>query len=185
MTCIVGLIDNGTVLMGGDSAGVDGLSLVVRRDPKVFQNGGFLIGYTSSFRMGQLLAHAFTPPTPREGQDVFAFMVTDFVDALRTCFKDGGYATRKNDVEEGGTFLVGFRDRLFHIEDDYQVGEAADPFTACGCGQDVALGSLHSTTGRDPHDRIQMALNAAERFSAGVRGPFVVAWLPTYQDAQR
>ena len=37
MTCIVGLLDaNGDIYMGGDSAGVGGLSLTIRKDPKVF-----------------------------------------------------------------------------------------------------------------------------------------------------
>ena len=56
MTCIVGLIDGRRVWMGGDSAGVSGLDITVRADAKVFRNGDFLIGFTSSFRMGQLLA---------------------------------------------------------------------------------------------------------------------------------
>ena len=62
MTCIVGLIDGNRVWMGGDSAGVSGLDITVRSDPKVFRNGDFLIGFTSSFRMGQLLAFRLRPP---------------------------------------------------------------------------------------------------------------------------
>ena len=39
MTCIVGLVHEGVVYIGGDSAGVGGMSLTVRADEKVFQNG--------------------------------------------------------------------------------------------------------------------------------------------------
>jgi hypothetical protein len=55
MTCIVGIVENGKVYMGGDAAGVNGYSVRVRKDPKLFKVGEFLFGYTSSFRMGQLL----------------------------------------------------------------------------------------------------------------------------------
>lgn len=172
MTCIVGLIDGGKVYLGGDSAGVSGYHLVTRKDPKVFRVGDFVIGFTSSFRMGQLLAHAFTPPKRHEDTDVYAYMVTSFVDAVRDCLKAGGYARKESETEAGGTFLVGYAGRLFEISDDYQVGEALADYAACGCGREVALGSLFSTKGQKPKDRILTALEAAEALSAGVRGPF-------------
>lgn len=53
MTCIVGYVTPAReVVMGADSAGVAGYDLRIRRDVKVFHAGPFLIGYTSSFRMG-------------------------------------------------------------------------------------------------------------------------------------
>ncbi|GAA4716378.1 hypothetical protein [Phytohabitans rumicis] len=47
--------------------------------------------------------------------------------------------------------------------------------TAVGCGSDLALGALFATarTRMSPHRRVMVALQAAERFSAGVRGPFL------------
>lgn len=176
MTCIVGLVDKGRVYIGGDSAGIAGLSLTVRSDPKVFAIGEFVVGYTSSFRMGQLLRFKFQPPAI-EG-DLFAYMATHFVDALRECFKQGGYAEVCNGQESGGNFLVGVRGHLFHIQSDYQVGEALSQYDACGCGDDVACGALYATKGKGARYRIRTALEAAEQHSAGVRGPFVVLKTP-------
>jgi hypothetical protein len=51
MTCIVGLVDGGRVWLGGDSAGVSGWDLTVRADRKVFRNGPYVMGFTTSFRM--------------------------------------------------------------------------------------------------------------------------------------
>ncbi|WP_026622563.1 ATP-dependent protease HslVU (ClpYQ) peptidase subunit (plasmid) [Ensifer sp. WSM1721] len=172
MTCIVGSIHNGSVHIGGDSAGVAGLSLTVRADRKVFRKQDFIFGFTTSFRMGQLLAHSFLPPKRHPESDVYAFMVTEFVDALRRCLKDGGYAQRHNEAERGGTFLVGYAGRLFKIDEDYQVGEPVDGFDACGCGYRIALGALFASSDSPPRERLEIALDAAERFSAGVRGPF-------------
>ncbi|KQX35323.1 hypothetical protein ASD04_14880 [Devosia sp. Root436] len=174
MTCIVGVVEKGKVWIGGDSAGVAGYDLMVRSDPKVFRNGDFVMGYTSSFRMGQLLAHRFQPPKRHADQDVYVYMVTSFVDALRQCFKDGGYASKENEREQGGQFLVGYEGRLFEIGGDYQVGENLDGYAACGCGGSIALGALHATSSECPTDRIRSALSASERHNAGVRGPFVV-----------
>lgn len=174
MTAIAGFVDKGKVWIGGDSAGVVGLGLTVRADSKVFQNGEFLFGFTSSFRMGQLLRFAFNPPPINEKQDLYAYMVTNFVDAVRACLKAGGYASLKDGEESGGTFLVGVRGRLFVIDSDYQVGEALDGYDSCGCGADIIAGALYATSGMDPAKRIETALMAAENHSAGVRGPFVV-----------
>lgn len=178
MTAIVGLVHKGGVYIGGDSAGVSGLDLTVRADTKVFHNGPYLFGFTTSFRMGQLIHHALTPPKPKGALE--RFMSTAFIDAVRSCLKDGGWARRENEREEGGTFLVGVRGRLFVVHSDYQVGQAADGYAAAGCGDQVALGALYATadSGMKPRKRIKIALQAAERFSAGVRAPFICLGQP-------
>lgn len=179
MTCIVGLVDNGRVCIGGDSAGVSGIDLIIRADKKVFRSGDFVFGFTSSFRMGQLLRYSFVPPKHISDKSIDEYMVTDFVDAVRECLKKGGYATKQNDVETAGTFLVGYKGKLFCIEDDYQVGESSDDYYTCGCGYLIANGSLFATSKErlptiKPEDRILVALRAAENHSAGVRGPFTI-----------
>lgn len=180
MTCIIGLIDNDNVYIGGDSAALASYSLIVREDKKVFKNKEFVMGFTSSFRMGQLLNFKLKVPSLFNGdgtkKEIYEYMVTDFVDAVRSCLKDGGYAENKNGVESGGTFLVGYGNRLFEIEGDYQVGESIDGVMACGCGEDLALGSLYTTGTMDlkPEERIKLALEAAEKYSAGVRRPFYI-----------
>ena len=171
MTCIVGLVHKGHVTIGGDSAAISNLDIISRKDPKVFHIGEFIIGFTSSFRMGQLIGYVFVPP-PIPDTGLMGYMVGPFVDALRKCLKDGGYASKQNEVESGGVFLVGVRGRLFLIDCDYQVGESHDDLSAAGCGRDYALGSLHATPHMSPKKRVRLALEAAEEFSAGVCGPF-------------
>ncbi|MEV6344085.1 hypothetical protein [Actinoplanes sp. NPDC051851] len=177
MTAIVGLARRGTVLIGGDSAGVTGMDLSVRADAKVFRKDGYVFGFTSSFRMGQLIRYSLSPPAP--AADLDRFMATTFVDALRDCLKSGGFARKEEEQEVGGTFLVGVRGRLYTLYDDYQVAQSADGYAAVGCGDRAALGALYATagTGMKPRKRVRLALGAAERFSAGVRGPFTVVAL--------
>lgn len=174
MTCIVGLVHNDKVYIGGDSAGISNRDITVQKGPKVFKTKDFLIGYTSSFRMGQLLRYKFEPPQYSPDEDIVEYMVTAFIDAVRECFKDGGYARQESGEEYGGYFLVGYKGRLFHIAADYQVGESLCGYTATGCGEDYAKGSLFSSVGKDPDERVYIALSAASYFSTDVCGPFVI-----------
>lgn len=178
MTCIAGLVHEGAVYIGGDSCGLGGTRMVIRKDTKVFERGGMVFGFTSSFRMGQLLAHSLNVPEQRSSQSVEQFMATDFINTIRDCLKAGGFSATKEGVETGGTFLVGYRGRLFEIEDDYQVGERHCGFAAVGCGSDIALGALSVLPEKmPPRERVVKALEAAEMHSAGVRRPFNVVVL--------
>lgn len=173
MTCIVGMVDKKSkkVVMGADSAGTDGgLNRSIRKDTKIFHNGDFLIGCTSSFRMIQLLRFSFTPPLVGK-KDIYEYMCTDFVNAVRKCFANGGYLAKERDRESGGTFLVAYKDRLFCIYDDLQVQENLNGLDACGCGQAYAIGALHAGAG-STKDRIRKALETAETYSAGCARPF-------------
>lgn len=179
MTCVVAIAHEGTVTMGADSAGVgENWNLTNRRDPKIFRRGDMLIGFTSSFRMGQLLGVQLVVPTKPPKVDLFRWMTTDFIEAVRTCLKDGGYTSVVNNREEGGDFLVGVRGRVFNVSCDFQVGEDRKGFDALGSGQAYAKGVMLALRERSPRNRIAEALKAAEIFSAGVRGPFTIRSLP-------
>ncbi len=130
------------------------------------------MGFTTSFRMGQLLRYSLKPPRRHPDDDINQYMVVDFVNAVRGCLKAGGYASKEDEGESAGTFLVGYQGRLFKIESDYQVGIPEDGYAAVGSGQDIARGSLFATQGQEPRSRVLTALRSAERFNAGVRGPF-------------
>ena len=183
MTCVISLIHDGEVYMGSDSAGTNSwLSQQTRSDPKIYRlknpMANYLIGFTSSFRMGQVLGLDFEPPLFRPNQELFSYMVTDFIGAVRKKLKDSGFTKIDNNVEEGGCFLVGVQGGVFQVEEDFQVGIPGYSYTAVGCGKDLAFGSLHTTEKYrfelSPEKRIRLALEAAEEFSAGVRRPFRV-----------
>lgn len=176
MTCIVGFIDieNNSVVVGADSAGVGGLDVTVRKDEKIFKNGDFIIGCTSSFRMTQLLRFSFKPPRVYD-KEIYEYMCTDFIDAVRECFEEGGYLQKfEHGDEKGGVFLVAYKNRLFKVDGDFQVAEALQGYDACGCGESYALGSIYSTSKQNSKEIVTDALKCAENFSGGVREPFIV-----------
>jgi len=175
MTCIIGLVENGKVYMGGDSAGVAGYSITTRKDSKVFKNKDFLMGFTTSFRMGQLLQYRLT--LPEVGDDIERYMCTDFIDAVRTTLNEYGYGSIESNKQNGGQFLVGYKDRLFKIDTDYHVGWSDTPFFAIGCADEIANGAMHVLHGIEllsPKKKITKALEAAAYFSAGVVAPFTI-----------
>ena len=173
MTCIVGIAKEGTVYVGADSAGVDEQwNLVLRADRKVFVRDSMVFGFTSSFRMGQLLRYSLVVPESSATISLEDYMSTTFIDAVRSCLKLGGFAEKDKDAEKGGVFLIGYLGRLFCIQSDYQVAESLDGYYAIGYGANPALGALYATRDKEPEERIRIALEAAERFNVGVRGPF-------------
>lgn len=171
MTCVVGIVKDGKVYIGADSLGSNGFTKEVRKESKVFENGDFLIGGTSSFRMLNLLQWKFNPPTAKDGDDLHRFMCTDFVDGVRDLFKDNGYCVGGKDWESG-EFLVGVKGRLFKMGGDFQVAEY--DYTACGSGEYHALGSLYTAKRKSPKKDIIKALECSENFVVSVQRPFVV-----------
>jgi len=174
MTCIVGIRTKDRVLIGGDSAGTDDtFGQRIRIDTKVFRINDFVIGYTTSYRMGQILRYELK--LPKVTGEIFKYMVTKFIPAVRDCLRKGGYLITHEDTnqEEASEFLVGYKNRLFIIGEDLQVGESFENYEASGCGEEYAMGALASEfQHKDPLKRIENALRASEKFSAGVARPF-------------
>ena len=177
MTCVVGLVADDRVYIGVDSAAVSGWTRRATKLRKVFRRGPFLMGYTTSFRMGQLLEHQLDVPPQTEGQSDMAYMVGVFVESVRRLLKERGFARIEANNESGGQFLVGYRGRLYSIESDFQVGEMSDGFDAIGSGADVALGAMMALEGLKPAQRIRRALEVASHFNMGVSPPYHVTSL--------
>lgn len=187
MTCIVGIAENGKVVLGGDSAATAGTDLLLVANPKVFRAGPYAIGYTTSFRMGQILHHLVDLPEPASDLTVEAlerFMVRDLIEVVRQAYAERGFlkstqVSRHDRSESGqqtaGCFLLGIRGHLFEIRGDFTAMRLRKPYAAIGSGAPVALGALHALEHCAPlplKDRALRALQASEEYCAGVRAPF-------------
>lgn len=174
MTAIVGLLHDGKILMGGDSAGSNGYMVEIRSDPKVFVNAGFAMGYTGSFRAGQLLQYVFSPPDKIASEDNMTYMIKRFVPEVKGVFSAHGIQKTVHEICSGEQFLVGHEGDLYNIGEDYQVARCVNKYAAVGSGEATALGSLHTTegTGMDPAERVTKALEAAAFHIVSVSGPF-------------
>lgn len=180
MTCIVGIKTPEGVYIGGDSAitSDSGLQTIIA-GRKVFfiEEGQILLGCTTSCRMQQLLQYELLLPAYEDSMDVEKYLVTKFVNAVRDCLKSGGFAQKEDERELGGRFLVGFRGRLFEMQDTYQINEPANGYDAVGSGGTIALGVLYATPHLQPEERIELALEAAGYHNSFVKPPFHILCL--------
>jgi ATP-dependent protease HslVU (ClpYQ) peptidase subunit len=172
MTCIIGLKHNGSIYMGGDSAGITDLSVQVRSDPKVFINKDFIFGFCGSFRMGQILQYSFVPPKHVSTKTDMSYLTTTFMNSVRSCFAKHGLTT--TDLIPG-SFLLGYRNNLYQVDCDFQVATLTVDYDSIGSGSSIALGSMYALADlNNPEERILRSLQAASYFSAGVLAPFTV-----------
>lgn len=178
MTCIVGFIDNDkTVYIGGDSAGSAGHYMTKRKDPKVFVRHPFIFGFTTSFRMGQILMCGDLKIRQQKKDEVdYEYMVNAFIPSIIKLFRENNWERKSKDGEvEGGTFLVGYKDKLYSIENDFQVAENLNNYDCVGCGADIAKGAMFAMSKDDTinaETRIKTALEAASEFSSWCASPF-------------
>jgi len=181
MTCIVGLIDNNEkkIYMGADSGASNSQLITTVADKKIFKrinkkNQEFLFGYSSSFRMGQLLQYIIDLPEYDENDDIMDYMVSNFVEEIRRIFKERGYSKIDNNEEVGGNFLIGFHGNLFEMEEDFHISRLIYNYSSIGSGYLYAYGSLYTTENFSitSFDRVKLALEAAGNFNPFVKPPY-------------
>jgi len=170
MTCIVALRAEGRVYMGADSAGVDSWSSIARADPKVFRNGRYLFGCTSSYRMIQILRHEKLE-TVTGSHDSQAYKLANQLQAL---FVRQQFAKVEHGVAEGGSLLVAWDDVFYQLDSDYQYARYREDYYSVGSGYMFALGALYANASLTPRKRIRQALSAAVHNSGGVKPPFKI-----------
>ena len=183
MTCIAAVAHNGVVTMGADSAATCyNFDIMSINSSKMFRllKGQVLVGVCGSGRAQDLLEFNLTlPALPKRDTDIRRWIVREFIPRARLVYFEGGFIRQKNGVEGFGdsAMLIGVRGQIFHLYGDFQTEQGVLPYAAIGSGGPFARGSLFSTANIDiltPRERVREALEAAERFNAGVRGPFKI-----------
>lgn len=150
MTCIVAFKTlEGNSVIAGDFMASNGHHFRKVATSKVFlKSQKCAIGYTSSFRMGQILEHYWSLPSRVEGQDLDSYINVDIIESLRATFTAYGYGIKNSNgttIEDiGGTFILLYEDRIYEIQGNYSALDYDSEVIAVGSGMDAALGSLFS-----------------------------------------
>jgi hypothetical protein len=177
VTAIAGVEYDGGVVIGGDSASTDSrFGRMQAIAPKVWESGEWVFGGCGSWRMMQLVQYNLDLPNIPDGEDdMDKFLASTFTDALRSVLVDSGVVYSKNAVEDLlGDFLIGIRGSLYLLQEDFSFVRSAGGYWATGCGYDLALGALYATEALDPHDRVEIALEAAAEHNGAVMAPFTI-----------
>jgi hypothetical protein len=185
MTCIAGAVINREICIGGDAVSISrDANVRIGIAGKVFRLDEFLIGGSGTVRAGQLMRYVLQPPPLPQGEDLMAYMVTEFAPAVRTLMKEGGteFTTSSNTVEMDGRYLVGVRGHLFSIDGGYGVFEPCTPYAAIGCADQEALAAMYTAYSllKDPlaEDIVNRGLLAAAGLDTSIRPPFTIMTLP-------
>jgi ATP-dependent protease HslVU (ClpYQ) peptidase subunit len=182
LTCIVGLVHEGKVYMGADSAinSADSWLQPQSMRPKIWVAGYMLVGVGGKQRISQLIQQFEAPAYSHPAfEDVFDYLLDEYVPHLIE-YLDAARVIKTND-EDGmicmdATILIGLLGRLFKIDSSFAITEYPD-YAAIGANAEVALGSLYQSSRHDilhPAGRIGNALDAVLHHCASVREPFTI-----------
>lgn len=174
MTCIVGVEHKGNVYLGGDRAATDGgLNRTLIKEPKVFLKGEIGFGVCGLPKVMDALQHAIELPEHTTG-DAKGYLVSQVVPAIRDGLKKLECTEEHNGQQYfHGAMLIGYRGRLFQLEANFQLVEAARGFDAVGSGGEAAMGALRANKKTsDARKRVIEALEVSAEANAGVAPPF-------------
>jgi len=135
MTCIVGMEHKGRVYIAGDLLGSNSWHKSEYHNSKVFKIGDIVLGYTSTYRFGQLLETELSPPFVPD-KNIYYWLIKQVVPEI--------YGILKKYDEKGGTALIGVRGELYCLQDDYSILRSVNGYASVGSGYEYALGSLHT-----------------------------------------
>jgi len=181
MTCIAAYVDKEkNIWMGGDSIAYGNYKYNLISQPKVFLTHNMIIGYTSSFRMGQILQYDFDIPKHSPELTDNRYMVSVFIDKIIERFEKKKYSKISDNQASGGVFLIGYNQKLYRVDADFQVTEMLANYNSVGCGENFSNAAFWTMEKRkmriEPRDKVYYALECASNFSL-VKEPFHILML--------
>jgi ATP-dependent protease HslVU (ClpYQ) peptidase subunit len=169
MTCIVAIPQRGRVFMAADSLASGENDCTIIRSPKLHAIGRAVVGIAGEFAAVQVTLGVLRKDKRLTAASIRSGAV---IERARPLIRE------RLMKEPEFSLLIGIDGALFYVDCGLGVMEIAEPFFASGSGGPIALGSLHSTEGQPVRRRLELALEAAERFSNGVRRPWQFAESP-------
>lgn len=177
MTCIVSIVDkDNNIHVGSDSLASDDHSQTIMTAAKIFMCGEMVVGFAGSFRAAQVFQHAMTLPERGELAEDMEYLTTSFISALREAFMMAGLLPMEGIGEEAfeGEFLLGYRGKIYRMQEDFSILHAVDDFLSIGSGGEAASAVLFATKKLEmtPHERMLLSLEATSYQITSVKPPY-------------
>lgn len=178
MTCIIGYSHNGKAYVGADSLGSNGWTKAQYDTPKLFEVHGMVIGYTTSYRFGQVLQHHLRELLSNQ-VDPYKKLVEEYIPHIREILTAHGAKTTDKGVDSGGACVIGYKGAVYELQHDFSVLKPSNGIACVGSGAQVAYGAMLALTTKDSEQRILRALEVTSDAVTSVGGDFVVMAVPS------
>ena len=173
MTCVVGYIDDckQVAWLGAESSATDDETTYDYSGKKIFYVGDFLVGFSGSFRAGQIVRHEVQLPPITSQLELEKYLQTVFSKEIKKTLKKH-FTPKKIDTFN---LLIAYEDKLFTLENDFTILPFA-PYMAIGTGTPYALGALKALMDYkiSTRTRITKAIEAAIHHCPSCRGAIYV-----------
>lgn len=139
MTTIVGVETKKGFILAADSQTTEGERAYISKEiPKIVEVGEYVLTGAGTSRYCDIVTYGWEPPV-YDGTNLYKFMILKFIPAMRKIHEETGYLLKEG---EGATFLVGLKNKLFYICEDYSVLRTNSKIYAMGTGGNWAVGAL-------------------------------------------
>lgn len=136
MTTIVGVETKNGFTIAADSQTTEGERAWISKDTKkITEVGEYVIAGAGVSNLCDVALYGWQPPE-YDGTDLYTFMVSVFIPALRGLHTDVPKET------DGASFLVGINSKLFYIGEDYAVLRTNTGLYGIGSGANWAIGAI-------------------------------------------
>lgn len=183
MSVVVAIKENGKVFIGADSQVTKGGTRTTLKNPnnykvwKVMGADNCLIGHVGNLRdanVVRLMSGLVTDYNIYKNHIDYEFVVKKVVPDVVDELKNYGNVKDEKFVDFlDSSFLFAYKDQLYVIGRDRSVIEV-DDYVAIGSGEDQAIGSLLSTEGDSPRERIVKAIKASAAADIYVDYPIIL-----------
>ena len=184
MTIVVALNDakNNRLIIGSDSISHGDLN-VEFETPKFYRlstHSNIIVGFCGSWRIGQVLSN-WSPPEKleKENDDSYLFKtlcssIELYLIEMNAVLVGNGNSLPDdgNSLPDGCMLILCYKNNICLIDSSLSFLKGVSDHECIGCGETFARASLFSTRNLeiDPYLRVQIALNAACKFSPGCGG---------------
>lgn len=182
MSVVVAIKENGRVYMGSDSQVTKGGTRFTLKNPnnyKVWRVDGSdnaVMGHVGNVRdanIVRLMSSVVDEYDEYKNRVGYRFVVKYLVPEIIRSLKEASYIKDEAPVQLDSSFLFAHNDSLFQIHYDCSVIEV-DDYVAIGSGSQEAIGSLLSTEGEEPIQRIIKAIKASAANDIYVDYPIIL-----------
>lgn len=183
MSVVVAIKSENNIYIGADSQVTKGGTRSTLKNPnnyKIWKVGGIdhcLMAHVGAVRdacVVRLMDGLVTEYNVYKNHVDYEFVVKKVVPEIVDELKDYGMVKDDKFIDMlDSSFLFVYKNKLFLISRDRSVLEI-DDYVAMGSGEDQAIGSLLSTEGQDPKERIVKAIKATAASDIYVDYPIII-----------